>query len=146
MRHHMTRAALPATADRGGFAPASPARALALMAALFAVTLNILQPLAHAASMRDGTPGMARSALCEATAADPDRGDAGTSSAPAPAMAKHECCLGLASGPSLIAPSAVYVTSPPVATALPPFLPVARGPAFAIRDGPTQPRAPPLID
>lgn len=142
----MTRAALSATAGRGELTPASPARALALMAALFAVTLNFLQPLAHAASMRDGTPGMTRSALCEATVADPDRGNAGTSSAPAPAMAKHECCLGLASGPSLIAPSTAYITSPPAATVLPPSLPVARGPAFAIRDGPTQPRAPPLLD
>jgi hypothetical protein len=31
-------------------------RAAALAAALFAITLNFLQPLAHAALMRDGSP------------------------------------------------------------------------------------------
>ena len=31
-------------------------RAMALAIALFAITLNFLQPLAHAAMMRDGAP------------------------------------------------------------------------------------------
>ena len=44
---------------------------MALMAALFAVTLNFLQPLAHAASMRDGNPSTLWSMFCNSAVADP---------------------------------------------------------------------------
>lgn len=37
-------------------APDSGWRGMALAAALFAITLNVLQPVAHAALMRDGGP------------------------------------------------------------------------------------------
>lgn len=136
---------------RSDCASPTPARAVALLAALFAVTFNLLQPLAHAASMRDGAPGSIWSALCNASAADPastsdtatvDQADA----APIPAAVKHECCLGLAQAPSMVAPSAAFIALPPIATALAPSLPAARVLAFAIRDGPTRPRGPPSLD
>jgi hypothetical protein len=123
--------------------PPSGAHALALMAALFAVTLNFLQPLAHAASMRDGNPSALWSMFCNSAVADPDnQADATT---PAKSIDKHECCLGLAQAPALIAPTADFVALPPVETALAPSVPAERHPAFAIRDGPSRPRGPPTL-
>lgn len=147
------RTTRPVTAvpTRSDYASQTPARALALLAALFAITLNFLQPLAHAAAMRDGTPGSIWSVLCMAAVADPsgasedtavDRADA----APIPAAVRHECCLGLAHAPSVLAPSPAFVALPPIATTLAPSLPVARGLVPAIRDGPTRPRGPPSLD
>ncbi len=40
--------------------------------ALFAITLNFLQPVVHAALMRDGAPSALWTVFCNATAADPD--------------------------------------------------------------------------
>ena len=108
------------------------------------ITLNFLQPLAHAAAMSDGGPGSVWSVLCNASVADTDSVDK-ADTAPVPAAVKHECCLGLAQAASVIAPSAAYVALPPVTTALAPSLPVARGLAAAIRDGPTRPRGPPSL-
>ena len=117
-------------------------RVASLAAALFAITLNFLQPLAHAALMRDGGP-MAVSlwtSMCAPGAGQDDAQDS------MPAAGKmHECCLGLAHAPTLAVPSsssfvaaslfAVFVDRPPVAVdALAPV---------GIRDGPNQPRAPP---
>ena len=68
--------------------PPSGARALALMAALFAVTLNFLQPLAHAASMRDGNPSALWSMFCNSAVAD---ADGKTDATPAKSSDKHEC-------------------------------------------------------
>jgi hypothetical protein len=120
--------------------PPSGVRALALMAALFAVTLNFLQPLAHAASMRDGNPSALWSMFCNSAVADPDNKADAT---PTKSADKHECCLGLAHAPSLIAPSPDFVALPPVVTAQAPLLPAEQRPAVAIRDGPTRPRGPP---
>ena len=120
--------------------PPSGVRALALMAALFAVTLNFLQPLAHAASMRDGNPSALWSMFCNSAVADPDNKADAT---PPKSADTHECCLGLAHAPSLIAPSSVFVALPPVVAALAPSLPSEQRPAVAIRDGPTRPRGPP---
>lgn len=127
--------------------PPSGVRALALMAALFAVTFNFLQPLAHAASMRDGNPSGLWSLFCNSAIADPDRNtaDAGTTSLPVPAAAKHECCLGLAQAPALLVPSVTFVIVPPVETALAPSLPAEQRTALAIRDGPRRPRGPPTL-
>ena len=47
-------------------------RAVGLAVALFAITLNFLQPLAHAAMMRGGSPETLWTAFCNSTAADPD--------------------------------------------------------------------------
>ena len=69
------------------------------MAALFAVTLNFLQPLAHAASMRDGNPSALWSMFCNSAVADPDNKADAT---PPKSANTHECCLGLAHAPSLI--------------------------------------------
>ena len=46
----------------------SPMRALGLAVALFAITLNFLQPLAHAAMMRSGAPETLWTAFCNSTA------------------------------------------------------------------------------
>jgi hypothetical protein len=120
--------------------PPTGARALALMAALFAVTFNFLQPLAHAASMRDGNAAALWAMFCKSAVADPDNT---TDAAPAKPATQHECCLGLAHAPSLIAPSATFTAVPPVVTALASMLPAEQRPAAAIRDGPTRPRGPP---
>src|SRR5262245_47226750 len=86
--------------------PASGWRAPALAAALFAITLNFLQPLVHAALMRDGAPSALWSVFCSAAAAtDPDA----HGSVPATAGQKHECCLGLAHAAASLAPSTVFV-------------------------------------
>ena len=110
------------------------------MAALFAVTLNFLQPLAHAASMRDGNPSALWSMFCNSAASD---ADGKTDATPAKSSDKHGCCLGLAQSPALIAPTSDFVALPPIATALAPSLPAEQRPAVAIRDGPTRPRGPP---
>jgi hypothetical protein len=114
-------------------------RATALAAALFAITLNFLQPLAHAAMMRDGMPSTLWTVFCNATAADPD----GTSGKAPMSAAQHECCLGLAHAPAISAPPVVFVAIEPVATFIAP-LPAAEPTTPAgIRDGPTRPRGPP---
>lgn len=120
-------------------------RATALAAALFAITLNFLQPLAHAAMMRDGAPSTLWTVFCNATAADPD-GQSGGKSGKAPmSAAQHECCLGLAHAPAIAAPPALFVAIEPVATFIPP-LPAAEPTTSAgIRDGPTRPRGPPFL-
>lgn len=117
------------------------APALALMAALFAVTFNFLQPLAHAASMRDGNRSGLWSTFCKSGVADPD--STTPDAAPSKPATRHECCLGLAHAPSLIAPSATFTAVPPVVTAPAATLPAEQRPAAAIRDGTTRPRGPP---
>lgn len=121
--------------------PDSGWRAASFAVALFAITLNFLQPLAHAAVMRDGGPANAMwGVFCLAAVGQDD------SQAPAPTGDKpHECCLGLVHAPVLAAPSAGF-TVVGLASAT-----IERLPATAdvlapvgIRDGPSQPRAPPL--
>jgi len=121
--------------------PASGWRAATFAAALFAITLNFLQPLAHAALMRDGGP-MAVSlwtSMCTPSAAQDDAQDS------MPAAGKmHECCLGLAHAPALAAPSASSVAAPPFTTSGDrPHVAVDALAPVGIRDGPNQPRAPP---
>lgn len=116
-------------------------RAVALAAALLAITFNFLQPLAHAALMRDGGPSTLWSVFCKSTAADPD---AQSGTVPM-AAASHECCLGLAHSTPLTPPPTGFVTLEPISAfaALPSRVetPTATG----IRDGPTQPRGPPSL-
>ena len=115
-------------------------RAAAFAAALFAITLNFLQPLAHAALMRAGTMGAPGTwaAMCLPSAQQSD------DQHPASAVTPHECCLGLAHATSLAAPSTSFVAiERPPATVRP--LETARSlTPVGIRDGPSQPRAPPL--
>jgi hypothetical protein len=123
--------------------PASGWRAATFAAALFAITLNFLQPLAHAALMRDGGP-MAVSLWTSMCASTGSEGDAQDS---LPAAGKmHECCLGLAHAPALAAPSASSVAAPLFTTIVDrPHVAVDALAPVGIRDGPNQPRAPPSL-
>ena len=118
-------------------------RAATFAAALFAITLNFLQPLAHAALMRDGGP-MAVSlwtSMCAPSAGQDDPQES------MPAAGKmHECCLGLAHAPTLAVPSSSFVAAPLFAVLVdrPPVAVDALAPV-GIRDGPNQPRAPPSL-
>lgn len=116
-------------------------RAVTFVAALFAITLNFLQPLTHAALMRGGDAAAAAGlwgAFCITSGGDED----GQASRPAPGTL-HECCLGLAHAPILAAPPTDFCLLAPALErpALPPA-PEAVA-AVGIRDGPGQPRAPP---
>jgi hypothetical protein len=115
-------------------------RSSALAVALFAITLNFLQPLAHAALFRLGAPETLWSVFCNSAAADPDKHGG---SLPA-AKHSHECCLGLAHTTPMVEPSAVFILverAPSVAVPLPT---VDQPTSVGIRDGPSQPRGPPL--
>ena len=125
--------------------PVRSSPAGALFAALLAVTINLLQPLAHAVLMRDGGPGALWSAWCKAVAADPDSSTSADRRAPfrPQRAAQHDCCLGLAHAPSLAAPSDIFVLLLPIDSAARVLLPAAQRPSIAIRDGPPRPRGPP---
>ena len=117
-------------------------RAAALAVALLAITLNFLQPLAHAALMRDGMPGALWSVFCNSAAADPD-GKSGPAT-PAPGAAHdHECCLGLAHAPAAIAPSSEFIALSALSANVSPLLPSVQLTPVGIRDGPASPRGPP---
>ncbi len=127
--------------DRTG--PVTGRRAVAFAAALFAITLNFLQPLAHAALLRDGGPmaaARAWGAFCLPDAED----ESGKGSMP-DAGRIHECCLGLAHATPIAGPSTVFTLEPPVVR---PTAVVMASPTVVtagIRDGPLQARAPPFI-
>jgi hypothetical protein len=113
-------------------------RAAALAVALFAITLNFLQPLAHAALMRGGASPATWSAMCLPSAAQ------GDDRHPASAATMHECCLGLAHATTLAEPPTAFVAIVRLpASARPLETPETLTPV-GIRDGPSQPRAPPL--
>ena len=118
-------------------------RAASFAAALFAITLNFLQPLAHAALMRDGNPEAMASlwgAFCMAPTAGEDQ-----SQSSAPASGKiHECCLGLAHAPAVAQPATTFALVEFAAVAVR-FAPAPDTlAAVGIRDGPSQPRGPPI--
>ena len=114
-------------------------RAAALAAALFAITLNFLQPLAHAALMRDGgaTAGT-WAAMCLPSTSQPD------DQTPASAATPHECCLGLAHASAVAEPSAAFVAIERAPTTVCPLETAQSFTPVGIRDGPSQPRAPPF--
>lgn len=115
-------------------------RASALAAALFAVTLNFLQPLVQAALTRDGSPEALWKVFCNSASRDAGQDD---TSAPATGAHDHECCLGLAHAPALAVPSPDFVRLALVATAVA-FLPATGSfTPVGIRDGPARPRGPP---
>ena len=92
--------------------------------------------------MRDAGPDTAArmwGAFCQAPASPDD------SQAPAPAVGKaHECCLGLTHVPGLAELSTTFVLIELVTSAIH-FVAVVDGRSpFGIRDGPSQPRAPPF--
>jgi hypothetical protein len=127
--------------DRTG--PVTGKRAVAFVAALFAITLNFLQPLAHAALMRDGGPIEAArfwGVFCLPTA------DSESGEVPAPDAGKiHQCCIGLAHATPMVGPSAVFSVEPPLAQPSPVMAAAAPVGTAGIRDGPLQARAPPVI-
>lgn len=114
-------------------------RAASFAVALFAITLNFLQPLVHAALMRDGGPGAAGlwAAMCL-----PDAGQ--DQSGSTPAGKSHECCLGLAHAANLTEPSTSFVAVERTVAIVRPLDSAQALSPVGIRDGPSQPRAPPL--
>jgi len=120
-------------------------RASALAVALFAITLNFLQPLAHAALMRDGPASALWNVFCSAAVADPQSDSASDkNSKPATAEA-HDCCLGLAHTVVFTAPTTAFVLLPPVDLAEAPLPATDKPAAVGIRDGPGRPRGPPFL-
>ena len=119
-------------------------RAMAMAVALFAITLNFLQPLAHAALMRDGAPSTLWTAMClPSLLQGGDQQQDGQR--PASAAASHECCLGLAHAGSFAPPPTAFVAVEPVAATAAPLLPSEQPTPVGIRDGPSQPRGPPSL-
>lgn len=112
---------------------------MALVAALFAVMLNFLQPLAHAALMRDGTPSTLWNMFCSATSQD-----ARKDSTPVTAD-KHECCLGLAHVAAIATRSARVDMVERVVSAVQSLQPADSLTPVGIRDGPHRPRGPPAF-
>lgn len=120
----------------------SQLRSVGLFVALVAVTLNFLQPLAHAAAMRDGPASALWTAFCKSAAASDPQSDG----VPAPAGAgQHECCLGLAHAGTDADPPLTFTVLAPLAAISHRPRPAERPATAAIRDGPAQPRAPPFI-
>ncbi|CAN5573933.1 hypothetical protein BH10PSE6_BH10PSE6_15880 [soil metagenome] len=118
--------------------PLSRLRALALTVALFAITSAVLQPLANAALLRIGSPEAAMrmwSAFCQPSAED----ESGSANAKV-----HECCFGLAHAPVLALSSVAFLPVDRVDTTVSVVATNDRPTTGAIRDGPQQPRAPPL--
>ena len=117
-------------------------RAAALAAALFAITLNFLQPLAHAALMRSGAT-VTWAAMCLPSVQE--RGaQQGDDQHPAKAGAPHECCLGLAHASTIAEPSTAFVAVDRLPENVQPLETAEALTPVGIRDGPSQPRAPPL--
>jgi hypothetical protein len=116
-------------------------RAAAFAAALFAITLNFLQPLAHAVVMRDAGPDALGlwTAMCLNDTQD------GQPQAPEQAGKQHECCLGLVHTPALAAAPSAFIAVEPTVVAFR-FAPgVDALTPVGIRDGPHQPRGPPSL-
>ena len=114
---------------------------MAMAVALFAITLNFLQPVVHAALTRDGSPSALWNVFCSASAADPD----GKSGSVPMAAQQHECCLGLAHATAFVPPPTAFVLVEPIAAVAAPSLPLGQPTAVGIRDGPSQPRGPPTL-
>jgi Protein of unknown function (DUF2946) len=123
-------------------------RAAALAAALFAITLNFLQPLAHAALMRGGAPAnWVAMCLPNVQQGGVQQGGAqqGDDRRSTPAAGTlHDCCLGIAHAPTLGEPSTSFVAADRPATTVQPLETAEALTPVGIRDGPSQPRAPPL--
>ena len=114
-----------------------------MAAALFAITLNFLQPLAHAALMRDGAPSTLWTAMCLPSLLQ-GGGSQQDKQHPATAGTMHECCLGLAHAPVLAEPSTASVAIELAAVLVHPLEAADSLTPVGIRDGPSQPRAPPF--
>lgn len=122
--------------------PLSRLRSLALTVALFAVTLAVFQPLAHAVMLRTGSFEAASAlwgSLCQ------PRGDKSEAEHRGSANAGvHDCCFGLAHAPAQLLPSGTSIAVDPVEVPQRVHAAHHHPSTGAIRDGPNQPRAPPL--
>ncbi len=116
-------------------------RSAALAVALFAITVNFLQPLAHAALLRLGAPDALWTVFCNSAAADPEKHDGSRPGA----THDHECCLGLAHSASLVEPSSDFILVERVAGVAAPLPTIEQPSPVGIRDGPSQPRGPPSL-
>jgi hypothetical protein len=114
-------------------------RATVYAVALLAITFDFLQPLAHAAAMRDAAPSSLWGAFCNGSPQD-SRGDSGPAAA-----GKHECCLGLVHATALAGPPADFAVVEPFVTAAGRLRPAAPPMSVGIRDGPHRPRGPPAF-
>lgn len=120
----------------------SQLRSVGLFVALVALTFNLLQPLVHAAAMRDGAAPAFWTAFCKSAAATDSRSDG----VPDPVGGvQHECCLGLAHAATVANPPETFVMLAPLADVARVPLPDKRPITAASRDGPAQPRGPPFI-
>jgi len=117
----------------------SDGRALALALALFAITLNFLQPLVHAAVMRDGAPEAVWKVLCKT--------EPGSQQDPLNPLAagQHECCLGLAHAAAFPMTSAEAAAIERPGTTVRPLQAAEVAISVGIRDGPHRPRGPPSL-
>jgi hypothetical protein len=114
---------------------------MAVAVALLAVTINFLQPIAHAALMRNGAPSALWTVFCHASAADPE----GTAGSTPVAVQDHQCCLGLAHAVAFIEPAADYLAVA-FANLVAVPLPTTTNPgSIGNRDGPHRPRGPPSL-
>src|SRR5258708_35501255 len=89
-------------------------RAAAFAAGLLAITLNFLQPLVHAALMRDGGPaasGVWASMCLPDTAPDGQQGSM-------PAGKLRHCCPGAGHAPAPAAPFLAFLPGRPVVLAI----------------------------
>jgi len=124
--------------------PLTRLRSLALTAALFAITLAIFQPLSHAVMLRMGGLEAATAlwgALCQ------PNGEKGEGESQGPANAKvHDCCFGLTHAPAQVLPSGASVEVDPVEAPQRIHTAHHHPSTGTIRDGPNQPRAPPLLN
>ena len=121
--------------------PVAGWRAASFAAALFAITLNFLQPLAHAALLRDGGPAAATSlwsAFCTNLV-----GQDGTQGSAPGATKLHDCCLGLAHASTVSEPPKAFVLAEPHRDLVRLDNQIDALAAVGIRDGPNQPRGPP---
>jgi hypothetical protein len=124
--------------------PVAGWRAATFAAALFAITLNFLQPLAHAALLRDGGP-IAAEGLWGAFCVNMGGEDEGQGSTPAAAAKIHECCLGLAHATAVAAPPTAFTLLELRVEVVRVVRQVDALAAVGIRDGPNQPRGPPSL-
>jgi hypothetical protein len=117
-------------------------RATVLAVALFAITLNFLQPLAHAALMRTGMTNSPFAVLCtsEGSQLVSRQHDADGSKQ---ALHSHDCCLGLVHAPAMAEPPQAFLLVEPATFVVRFVAPVDALAPVGIRDGPSQPRGPP---
>lgn len=122
--------------------PVSRLRSMALTVALFAITLAIFQPLSHAVMLRMG--GLEAATALWGSLCQPS-GETGEAESQGPANARvHDCCFGLAHAQAQVLPSGVSIDVEATET-ISRIRPAHHHPSTgAIRDGPNQPRAPPL--